>query len=111
MTHVKSVSDVDVSAYVDAQRSVPQSVRESNYQKQLSLIRRLHPVDAQTRILEIGSGTGWFQVMGLRDGLNASHVRNMRGVRGFVLRAAKASSMFKHLLLTFGITTVFVCVK
>ena len=43
---------------------------EAEYQRYLRSVRRWHPLDASTRMLEIGTGTGWFPLLCKRDGLS-----------------------------------------
>jgi len=44
--------------------------KEGQYQNYLRLIRKVHPVDADTRILEVGTGTGWFPILCKLRGLS-----------------------------------------
>jgi SAM-dependent methyltransferase len=44
--------------------------KEAQYQNYLRLIRKVHPMDANTRILEVGTGTGWFPLLCKLRGLS-----------------------------------------
>jgi SAM-dependent methyltransferase len=44
--------------------------KENQYQNYLRMIRKVHPVDASTRILEVGTGTGWFPLLCKLRGLS-----------------------------------------
>jgi SAM-dependent methyltransferase len=51
------VSDSDIAANRDEFTAI------------LKLIRRYHPVNETTRLLEIGTGTGWFQILCRKEGI------------------------------------------
>jgi SAM-dependent methyltransferase len=44
--------------------------KEGQYRNYLRLIRTVHPVEADTRILEVGTGTGWFPILCKLRGLS-----------------------------------------
>ena len=51
----------------EGQRSV--EAYEERFQKLLRLASRFRPLEAGTRLLEVGIGTGWFLMLSARRGL------------------------------------------
>ncbi len=59
----------DVNRYIENHRHLRLEDHEEDFQRYLREIRRAHPVEPGMRILEIGTGTGWFPLMCLRHGV------------------------------------------
>ena len=59
----------EITRYIENQ---PKSLeaKEAQYQNYLRLIRKARPVGANTRILEVGTGTGWFPLLCKMRGLS-----------------------------------------
>jgi SAM-dependent methyltransferase len=60
----------DISRYIENNQHLKLEDHQQEYEKYLRQIRRYHPVDASTRILEIGTGTGWFPLLCKMNGLS-----------------------------------------
>ena len=60
----------DVTRYINNNSHLSLDDHEEEFQKYLRVIRRCHAVDASTRMLEIGTGTGWFPLLCKRHGLS-----------------------------------------
>jgi SAM-dependent methyltransferase len=70
--HLKSYQEElpDVTRYIANNSHLGLDDHEEEFEKYLRLIRRCHAVDATTRMLEIGTGTGWFPLLCKRHGLS-----------------------------------------
>lgn len=53
----------DVSRYIESHSQRSLEEYEQTFQTYLRYIRKFHPVDGSTRMLEIGIGTGWFPLL------------------------------------------------
>jgi SAM-dependent methyltransferase len=60
----------DVTRYIHNNRHLRLEDHEEDFQRYLRGIRRAHPVEPGMRLLEIGTGTGWFPLMCERHGLH-----------------------------------------
>ena len=60
----------DVTRYIENNRQLRLEDHEQQFENYLRLIRPHHTVDESTRILEVGTGTGWFPLMCKARGLN-----------------------------------------
>jgi SAM-dependent methyltransferase len=58
----------DVSRYLDGKRNLTLDDMRIEYEGYLRLIRRFVGLTPETRILEVGTGTGWFPLLCARDG-------------------------------------------
>ena len=58
----------DVVRYLDSKRGLTLDHMKPEYEGYLRVLRRFIPLTAETRILEIGTGTGWFPLLCSRDG-------------------------------------------
>jgi SAM-dependent methyltransferase len=65
--HHEPIADVD--RYIANQSKYVLSDRIPLYERYLRFVRQLHPIDQGTRILEIGTGTGWFPLLCKANGL------------------------------------------
>jgi len=59
----------DVERYLDSARRLGLEDHATEFETTLRLIRRFVPLNADTRILEVGTGTGWFPLMCKQSGL------------------------------------------
>ncbi len=64
--HAETLSDV--TRYIDNKRHLSLDDMRPEYESYLRLVRRFVGLTPETRILEIGSGTGWFPLLCARDG-------------------------------------------
>ena len=60
----------EITRYLKANQEFSLEDMRPTYEGYLRLIRRFKPVTPETRILEIGTGTGWFPLMAKLDGLS-----------------------------------------
>lgn len=60
----------DVARYIANNRHLRLEDHEQQFHNYLRLITPHHPVDQSTRMLEVGTGTGWFPLMCKLRGLN-----------------------------------------
>jgi len=63
----EEVGKTDLASYVEYTNSVSPQVRESQFRATLKMLNKFRSVESGSRVLEIGIGTGWFQVMCLRN--------------------------------------------
>ena len=59
----------DVTRYLESRKSETLEGLQPEYQAYMKLIRKFADVTPQTRILEIGTGTGWFPLLCKMDGI------------------------------------------
>ena len=59
----------DVRRYLETYKTIPLSKQKGVYQGIINAVRRYKPLDANTKIIEIGTGTGWFLLFCTLDGL------------------------------------------
>ena len=67
---VESAATVDLSTYLAHQ--APIADKQAEFDGTMRLLRRFHP--HPRRMLEIGIGSGWWQVLGLRAGLDCEGI-------------------------------------
>jgi SAM-dependent methyltransferase len=67
-THQEELSDV--TRYIKNFQHLRLEDHEEEFERFLRRIRRWHPIDSSTRMLEIGTGTGWFPLLCKRHGLS-----------------------------------------
>ena len=67
-SHEQELSDV--TRYIELKQHLRLEDHEAEYQRYLRTVRRWHTLDANTHMLEIGTGTGWFPLLCKRDGLS-----------------------------------------
>ncbi len=67
-SHEQELSDV--TRYIELKQHLRLEDHEAEYRRYLRTVRRWHTLDANTRMLEIGTGTGWFPLLCKRDGLS-----------------------------------------
>lgn len=60
----------DVQRFIRKSQSVTLDEKKREYNIRLEQIRKFKVIDDKTKILEIGSGTGWFQVLCKKEGLS-----------------------------------------
>jgi SAM-dependent methyltransferase len=60
----------DVQRYLDNNKDVALEEKKPIYNGIIQAVRRYKQLDANTRMIEIGTGTGWFVLLCLLDGLN-----------------------------------------
>jgi ubiquinone/menaquinone biosynthesis C-methylase UbiE len=59
----------DVTRYLATHENIPLEEKKPDFENLLRCFRLAHPVGPGTRILEIGIGTGWFQVLCALNGM------------------------------------------
>ena len=64
----------DVSRYIDNKRHLSLDDMRSEYEGYLRIIRRFGKLTPETRILEVGTGTGWFPLLCKRDGFQCKGI-------------------------------------
>jgi len=64
----------DVQRYLDNNKDVALEEKRPLYSSILHSVRRYKAVDAHTRMIEIGSGTGWFLLLCQLDGLQCKGI-------------------------------------
>ncbi len=62
----------DVSRYIENKRSNRLEDFQHQYQGYLRAVKKYHPITASTRILEVGTGIGWFPIQCKLDGLDCT---------------------------------------
>ncbi len=67
MAHNECISDV--LRYIESKKHLGLDDMQPEYEGYLRLLRRFTAFTSETRILEIGTGTGWFPILCKRDGL------------------------------------------
>ena len=60
----------DVTRYIHNEKNVPLAEKELHYRNLLGYISPFIKLGPDIRMLEIGTGTGWFPILCKRDGLN-----------------------------------------
>lgn len=61
-------------AYAEQRSSIELSDLEAEFDHYLRLIGKFHPITPRSRILEIGAGTGWFEVLCAQRGLQCEGI-------------------------------------
>jgi len=61
-----------VVRYIESRRDLTLADKEPEFNAILKRIRRFKPITPQTRVLDIGTGTGWFTILCRRDGINCT---------------------------------------
>ncbi len=59
----------EITRYIQNNQQ-PLQEKESQYQTYLRLLRKARPIDSSTRMLEFGTGTGWFPILCKLNGLS-----------------------------------------
>jgi SAM-dependent methyltransferase len=59
----------EIRRFIENERAHGLKGKAAKYDRYLRLIRRARKVDAETRILEVGTGTGWFPILCKLNGL------------------------------------------
>jgi len=59
----------DVTRYIDNSRHITLEEKRAQYEGYLRPLRRFTRIDGDTRMLEVGTGTGWFPLLCKMDGL------------------------------------------
>jgi SAM-dependent methyltransferase len=60
----------DAARYIETHRHITLADHEADFQSYLRLIRKRKEIDSRSRLLEIGVGTGWFQLACLSHGIS-----------------------------------------
>jgi SAM-dependent methyltransferase len=60
----------DVERYIDSKKNIRLDFYEPEFDYHMRRLQRFHPIDSDTRMLEVGIGTGWFPIMCKKKGLN-----------------------------------------
>jgi 2-polyprenyl-3-methyl-5-hydroxy-6-metoxy-1,4-benzoquinol methylase len=60
----------DVRKYLDMHKDSELDDKRSYYKSIMHSVRRFKQVDSNTKMIEIGTGTGWFIILSLLDGLD-----------------------------------------
>jgi SAM-dependent methyltransferase len=64
----------DVQRYLASHKDSELDDKRPYYKSIMRAVRRFKDVDAHTRMIEIGTGTGWFIVLSLLEGLNCKGI-------------------------------------
>jgi len=59
----------DVTRYIDSRRGLRLEEKEPEYQALMTYLSRFKTIDETTKILEIGTGTGWFPILCKKNGI------------------------------------------
>jgi ubiquinone/menaquinone biosynthesis C-methylase UbiE len=59
----------EIRRYIENQKGYGLQGKAAQYERYLRLIRKARKVDSSTRMLEVGTGTGWFPLLCKADGL------------------------------------------
>src|SRR3954470_8437036 len=70
--HHGSIPEID--RYIENHSNEQLRSRVPDYERLLRYIRKARPVDATSRILEIGPGTGWFPILCKANGLQCKGI-------------------------------------
>ena len=70
----EEVAQFDLACFFESSTAHTEEIAETQFRENLALLRKFHPIDSASRILEIGTGLGWFQVMCLRNGVQCEGV-------------------------------------
>jgi SAM-dependent methyltransferase len=62
----------DTVRYLETHKDERLEDKRAQYEGYLRPIRKFRPVDARTRMLEVGTGTGWFPTLAKMDGLRCT---------------------------------------
>lgn len=58
-----------VTWFLESSKESDLEANQAEFDRMMKLIRRYHPVDRTTTLLEIGTGTGWLQILCRRQGV------------------------------------------
>lgn len=70
--HTEPLSDV--ARYIERHKAAKLDAKAPHFATMMKRIRRFRSVDAASRILEIGTGTGWFPIMCAKHGLRCKGI-------------------------------------
>src|SRR5437660_12581589 len=70
----EAADQFDLTSFLEREATVGAEVRETHIRANLELFSKFRPIDASTRIFEVGIGSGWFQVMCLRRGIECEGI-------------------------------------
>lgn len=70
----EEAAQTDLSPFFEHESTLSPEARDTNFQASLRLLRKFHPIDSSSRFFEIGTGSGWFQVNCLRNGLQCEGI-------------------------------------
>jgi len=59
--HHESLSDIEW--YLSKREKIPLADKEKDFRNLLRCIRSVRPIDGGTKMLEVGTGTGWFPIL------------------------------------------------
>lgn len=59
----------DVRRYLDSEKHAGLEQKEPHFRNILRAVQRFKPIDAHTRMIEVGTGTGWFPLLCQRNGI------------------------------------------
>jgi SAM-dependent methyltransferase len=96
---VHSASLSTVLRYLETEGQVPLDVHERDFRKVLQRVSRFHPLEAGTRLLEVGIGTGWFLVLCARNGLECVGQEISPEMIAFVRKRAEQNGVSLELRL------------
>ena len=60
----------DVSRYIENLKHLRLEDKEAHFQSYIRAVERYKSIDSRTKLLEIGTGTGWFPILCKQRGLN-----------------------------------------
>jgi len=62
----------DVERYIESHKQETLEDRRAQYEGYMKALRKFYPITAETRILEVGTGCGWFPIQCTLDGLDCT---------------------------------------
>jgi SAM-dependent methyltransferase len=75
--------------YLAGRRATPLAECEANFDNILRKIESFHPVTSTTKILDVGAGLGWFEIVCAKRGLSCLGIEHNPVVREAALRLAR----------------------
>ena len=60
----------DVVRYIEAEKDTRLEQKKPTFRSIMAVVSRFHDVNRQTKILEVGSGIGWFPILCKKEGLS-----------------------------------------
>jgi SAM-dependent methyltransferase len=64
----------DVTRFIESNRHISLEDKQAEFEQLLDLIERFKTIDGTSRILEIGTGTGWFPLLCKKQGLRCKGI-------------------------------------
>jgi SAM-dependent methyltransferase len=91
--HIHHEELTDATRYIETHQHQTLSDTEPQFQSYVRLIEKCHPVDVETRMLEIGVGTGWFPITCGARGLSCRGLEVSPQLVEFARRVARNNGL------------------